>query len=749
MPRLSHKTVLYAAAGGLGGSAAWIFVLSVSAAAGGNLLSEMLLGALMGLFIGGFIWSHEAVGGRQFRAALKRAGYGAAAGVIGGGMGALLGNTVFSLLGAFVAGLGGLRASVGIYVSVALGWAVLGAVVGLSGGMMIRSRERAVYGLSGGAIGGFLGGLLFYSLSATSIWSALAGLALLGLSIGAFISLVEEAFVSAKVKVIKGRHLGREFPLLKESNVIGRDDRSDVCLSGAEGVGMHHAVINKKNGSYIIEQGKGGTGVYVNHQSTKNSRLNDGDVIRVGSIILMFSAMRKAAVLAAFILLAALVCAPVMAGEARQAQITQFDLSAFPEVKAYVSVLDQAGRPVRGLTRESASLAENGKSVPISDMRMSGTEGKREPLSLAVVLDKSGSMAGAKIEQARSAVVRFIALMEKGDKAALLSFSDEVALLSSLTGDTEQLVHGVRAVQPGGHTALYDAVHQGVESVKGLAGRRAVVVLSDGIANRGAVTIDQAIEHASRSNVSVYVIGLGEDVRTARLERIARETGGTYFFTPSADGLAGIYETISRRIRNEYAVTFTTEKRAEYLRNVSITVKSGLTAERGYFQPGSSLFGAAGRPPGWAFIIPLASIAGLMAISYRNIERHYRSGHLSLVRGQGSSKEIDIGKTATIGRDERNTLGLFKDNDIGQQHAEVIRENGRYIIEDKGAAAGTFVNKKRVAGRQALEDGDVIDVGNATIVFSEGSTHSCPGCGGMVRTGAKFCPKCGAKSRKE
>jgi hypothetical protein len=176
MPRPSHKTILYAAAGGLGGSAAWIFVLSASTAAGGNLLSEMLLGALMGLFIGGFIWCHEAVGGRQFLAALKRAGYGAAAGVIGGGTGALLGNTVFSLLGAFVAGLGGLRASVGIAVSVALGWAVLGAVVGFSGGMMIRSRERALYGLSGGALGGALGGLLFYSLSATSIWSALAGL---------------------------------------------------------------------------------------------------------------------------------------------------------------------------------------------------------------------------------------------------------------------------------------------------------------------------------------------------------------------------------------------------------------------------------------------------------------------------------------------------------------------------------------------------------------------------------------------
>jgi len=54
-------------------------------------------------------------------------------------------------------------------------------------------------------------------------------------------------------------------------NIIGRDDRSDVCLSGAEGVGMRHAVINRKNGSYVIEQGEGGTGVEVNHQPAKHA----------------------------------------------------------------------------------------------------------------------------------------------------------------------------------------------------------------------------------------------------------------------------------------------------------------------------------------------------------------------------------------------------------------------------------------------------------------------------------------------
>jgi len=115
------------------------------------------------------------------------------------------------------------------------------------------------------------------------------------------------------------------------------------------------------------------------------------------------------------------------------------------------------------------------------------------------------------------------------------------------------------------------------------------------------------------------------------------------------------------------------------------------------------------------------------------------------VRGTGTKKDIDINSRVTIGRDESNILGLFKDSGIDQQHAEVVRESGKYIIEDKDSAAGTYVNKTRVAGRQALQDGDVITVGNATIVFSEEARPTCPDCGIALRPKAKFCTACGAK----
>ncbi len=408
-------------------------------------------------------------------------------------------------------------------------------------------------------------------------------------------------------------------------------------------------------------------------------------------------------------------------------------------------MLDREGKPLHGLARTDVSLMENGKPMALSGMTMSGSTGKREPLALAIVVDRSGSMAGAKIAHARDSVLRFISLMEKGDRASLYAFSDDVSEVQSLSGDQDKLKSAVRTIATGGNTSLYDAIARGVDSVDGLSGRKAVVVLSDGIANRGAMTIDQAIDGAVKSYVSVYVIGLGEDVRAARLERIANETGGSYFFTPTSEGLAAIYETISRRIRNEYVLRFTTERRGEYLRNVSVALAPGLTARRGYFQPRSSLFGAGSKPSAWAYLVPLLSIMGLLAVSLRALERFHRTGHLSVVAGRASKKELDIIASVSIGRDERNTLGLFRDDKVEQTHAEVRKDNGRYVVQDRGTASGTYVNAKKIAGVQALTDGDIISIGSARIVFSQGSRQACPGCGGALRSNAKFCPKCGMR----
>ena len=273
-------------------------------------------------------------------------------------------------------------------------------------------------------------------------------------------------------------------------------------------------------------------------------------------------------------------------------------------------MLDSSGKAVQGLGRQDVSLRENNAPVAVKQLRPAGASGVREPLSVALVLDKSGSMAGNKISQAKESVVRFISLMEKGDRASLFAFSDEVTKAGSLTDNKEKLKDATLAVQTGGIRRSTTLFIGALTTCAASRAGKAVIVLSDGISNRGTKKIEEAIDFAVKGYVSVYVIGLGEDVRTARLERIAQDTGGTYFFTPSEEGLAAIYETISRRIKNEYVVTYETRQRGEYLRKVSLAVNNRARAERTYFQPESSLFGAGSNVPGWAFTIRSSASPG-------------------------------------------------------------------------------------------------------------------------------------------
>ncbi|MFA5073952.1 MAG: VWA domain-containing protein [Nitrospirota bacterium] len=752
MARFTNKTIWYGIAGGLGGVASWAGILFVPTVLMNGLLTEALLGACAGMFIGACIWSHEPLQSRQFTLAVKRAMLGGLSGMIGGAIGAVLGTLLFTMLGTTIIEAGKMNPSFGITLSVTLGWTVLGAAVGLSGGLLIRSRERAWYGFFGGALGGCLGGFLFNYLSATSPISSLAGVALVGMMIGAFISLVEEACIAATLTVIKGRHIGREFSLLKNANLIGRDDRSDICLSGAEGVGMQHASITRKNGHFAVEHEEGGPAVYVNQKLVKNTRLVDGDIIRIGSVLLMFTAVKKAAV-AAILVLSVMLFAPgnmVAASEPASVQITQFDVSNFPVVRAFVSVLDSAGNPVNGLSKDSISIQENSRSISIDHIQTIGEKGKHEPLSLAIVIDRSKSMQGEKIARAKEAVLRFISLLEPGDRASLLVFGDEVSMLEPLTENQARLRASLLEIKADGHTALFDAIAQGAESLQTISGRKAVIVLTDGMANRGALSMEQAIASAVNQYTSVYVVGLGNDVRASRLERIAHETGGSYFFTPSADGLAGVYNTIANRIRNEYVITFHTDRKADYVRSVQVLLKTGTTGMRAYFQPESSLFGVGGQPGAWSFGISLVSLVLLLMMSFKAVNRNYEEAHLTVVRGKGTKKEIDLRSTVIIGSDTQNDLGL-RDHAVEPQHAEILKNNGHYILQDKGSSTGTFVNKTKVLGTHVLEDGDVINVGQATIVFQDPRTvlnpeRICSGCGKILRTGVKFCTSCGVKA---
>jgi Ca-activated chloride channel homolog len=277
--------------------------------------------------------------------------------------------------------------------------------------------------------------------------------------------------------------------------------------------------------------------------------------------------MRRTLLLLALLLLVAL---PAQAQTPPGARVAQVDTSAYPIVKLYVSVTDAAGQPRPGLAARDFAITEDGQPVTIDSFVGGGSGGANHTV---LVIDRSGSMDEAgKIEGAREAAQAFVRQMRPGDQTAVIAFSSAPELEQRFTSDTELLERAIRGIRASGSTALYDSMIAGVEQLKGLSGRRALLLLTDGrdILSTGDPTpasrasLDQAIKTAVDAGISVQVIGLGErgagdelsGIDESVLRRIADETGGEYFYTPGADQLAELYQRLSVGMQQEYVITY-------------------------------------------------------------------------------------------------------------------------------------------------------------------------------------------------
>ena len=781
------KLIFYLIAGALGGIGSWAFVLFLLSRDFSNpIIPNIILGSIIGLHIGAYIWSVEAVAARQRYKAIIGSIYGGMSGIIGGGIGGLFGATIFTKIGGFIVERMDAMSEAGVYLGLAMGWGLLGLFIGMSGGIAERSWKKSVYGIIGGTIGGVIGGIIFNYLRSNIHYSATAiGLAFLGGSIGLGISLVEEALSTVKVRIIKGRNEGRTFSVTKNTISIGRDDRCDVCLSGNEGVALQHAKISVNSNTFEITETGGGTGVYVNDKKVGMSELKNGDIIRIGSAVLMFNHYRhreaadksaegvssvslpKKIVLKGMILFTALLIAcnsawaqniePLQRKEIRPV-ITQFDLTNYPKIDAYVSVLDEQGNPVKdvSLSRKEWQIKENNAAYEPMNIQRAKAEGAKRNISAILILDRSGSMKGEKMAKAKASLLEFINLMEPEDKAGLIVFDDRVNIASELTSDKELLKQKVNDVEIGGNTAMYDAVYTGIEKMIPVSGRKVVIVLTDGKSNRGIHVYKDTMEYAAVNNTSVYTIGLGNDVRKEQLESLAKESGGEYFFTPTPEMLVTFYEKIGTQLKNEYIVTYFTLKKGEYLRDVHLTVNykgENVAAKRRYFQPESTLFGSPGRPSLLLFLAPVAAAGSLLSLSLMKQEKAYKRAHVSVLQGRSKAHDFIISDAAGIGRDERNEIAIFKDAKVEQYHAKIKRSNGGYVIENIDNSAETFINHQKIGQPMPLNDGDIIGVGSAKLIFrqSEKSQEKaaeldrCPACNGVIRKGGKFCPNCGKR----
>ena len=253
-------------------------------------------------------------------------------------------------------------------------------------------------------------------------------------------------------------------------------------------------------------------------------------------------------------------------------------------VELYTSVLDKQKRPVDGLEQKDFTVTEDGTKQEITRFE------KVTNLSIhaVVALDISASMEKS-LDKARQAALEFFQrTIRPKDRASVITFNDHPNLTVKFTNDLPALAGGLAGLKAERGTALYDSIIFTLYYFTGVKGQRALVLISDGKDEGSRFTYEDAIDYARRAGVTIYSIGLGDDVDKRKLSKLAEETGGRAFFLKNVDELAGIYTSVEQELRSQYLVAYqsTNITGGNTFRSVELKVgKPGLEAKtiRGYY----------------------------------------------------------------------------------------------------------------------------------------------------------------------
>jgi VWFA-related protein len=242
-------------------------------------------------------------------------------------------------------------------------------------------------------------------------------------------------------------------------------------------------------------------------------------------------------------------------------------------VTLLATVRDHDGRIINNLTPDDFVLLEDGVPQKIRYfLRESDL-----PLTIGLLVDTSRSQTRVLDEQ-RGASYKFLdqVLREGKDQAFIVHFDTRVEILQELTSSRVKLASALQELSTPGEvgTLLYSAVKDSARGpMQNQTARKAMILLTDGVAYRDPTSIDTAIEFAQRADTIIYSIRFSDPVpigplRAAfvasmkehgklELERMARETGGVSYGVTKSQPIEATYSQIEQTLRNQYSIGYT------------------------------------------------------------------------------------------------------------------------------------------------------------------------------------------------
>ena len=253
------------------------------------------------------------------------------------------------------------------------------------------------------------------------------------------------------------------------------------------------------------------------------------------------------------------------------AQIARFSAQASLVVLS-ATALDKDGRPVTDLKREELRIMEDGRPQRIEHF----SQGQDSPLRILFLADASGSMSGTlKTTSTRMALVQLLSALGPNDQAALAAFDHKYWGVVQFTTDRKKIEQAYSEIEPYSSTALHDALDRAAHDLASHGeGRRAVIVLTDGIDTASSKSADEVIARSKALDVPIYAMSVvsplddpasdrfggnrqGDATKGAEiLTRYAELSGGRAFTVSDFRGLKYAADHIVGELKHQYRLGY-------------------------------------------------------------------------------------------------------------------------------------------------------------------------------------------------
>jgi VWFA-related protein len=257
-------------------------------------------------------------------------------------------------------------------------------------------------------------------------------------------------------------------------------------------------------------------------------------------------------------------------------------------VNLFATVRNKKAEIIRDLEKDDFSLLEDGRPQSIRYF----SRDSNLPLTIGLMVDTSMSQVHV-LDAERGASFRFLdqVLRENKDHVFIMQFDLTVQTRQALTGSYIDLNRALTMVdtptrnqlrsQYGGGTLLYDALVDASQDImKSQQGRKALIVLSDGGENGSDATLNDVIDAAQRAETLIYAIlytdgGFGSGAGRNIMQRLAQDTGGSYFEVSKKLSIDQVYALIEEDLRSQYSLGYVSDRPAKgaEFRRIQLTVK--------------------------------------------------------------------------------------------------------------------------------------------------------------------------------